>query len=162
MKTFICLALAAALTGCASYDGRGLAPGSSTAQVEAVMGKSAERLTTAGGETVLFFPRGPEGRDTFAARFTPQGTLIGIEQRLTAQNFSRVLPGKSTAKEVRELLGPPSHVYQYPRMPREVWDYPVLVDFRWFNFFVQYSPDGVVRETYLLHDPSYDAGAKSG
>ena len=99
MKTLIALT-AVLLAACSSYDGRGLVPGQSTgAQVEALMGKPAERLSAPGGETVLFFPRAPQGRHTFAARIAPNGTLVALDQTLTKENMAKVVPEKSTAKD---------------------------------------------------------------
>jgi hypothetical protein len=163
MKTLpasaIALVLASLVAACASYDGRGLVPGQSTAaQVEALMGRPAEKITNAAGETVWFYPHAPGGRDTFAVRMRPDGTLIGVEQRLTKQNTARVVPGTTTTKELRELFGPPSQIWRASLKQQDVWDYPMLVDNRLFDFFVQLSDDGIVREAYLLHDPIYDAG----
>ncbi len=46
------VAVAALLAGCASFDGRGLAPGKSTAaEVEALMGAPAEKLSLPDGGT---------------------------------------------------------------------------------------------------------------
>ena len=158
----IALVLVSLVAACASYDGRGLVPGqSSAAQVEALMGRPAEKITNAAGETVWFYPHAPGGRDTFAVRMRPDGTLIAIEQRLTKANVARVVPDRSTTQEVRELFGPPSLIWRASLKQRDVWDYPMLVDNRLFNFYVQFSDDGIVREAYLLHDPIYDAGDKS-
>jgi len=69
-----------------------------------------------------------------------------------------LVPGQSTtAQEVRELFGPPWQKWRAGLKQRDVWDYPMLVDNRMMNFFVQFSDDGIVREAYLLHDPIYDA-----
>jgi hypothetical protein len=150
--------LASLVASCASYDGHSLVPGqSSAAQVEALMGRPAEKITNKAGETVWFYPHAPVGRDTFAVRMRPDGSLIAVEQRLTKENAARVVPGM-TVKEVRELFGPPSQIWQGSLMQRDVWDYPMLVDNRLFDFYVQFSTDGIVREAYLLHDPIYDAG----
>jgi len=160
MRTLISAGFAALLAACAtaSYEGRGLVPGQSTgADVEKTMGKPAERLQVPGGETVLFYPRAPLGRDTYAARLRPDGTLVSLEQRLTPENFARVVPGKTVTREVRELLGPPSTVTRYALRGGELWSYPVMVNNRLFDFLVQASDDSVVREAYLLHDPVYDA-----
>jgi hypothetical protein len=155
LASFLALCLAA----CASYDGRGLVPGQArSADVEALMGRPAEKIVNAAGETVWFYPHAPEGRDTFAARMNPDGTLIAVEQRLTKENVARVVPGSSTTKEVREFFGPPWKIWRAPVQQRNVWDYPMLVDNRLANFFVQFSDDGTVREAYVLHDPMYDAG----
>jgi hypothetical protein len=161
MKTTLASAIALVLVSlvgaCASYDGRGLVPGqSTTAQVEALMGRPAERLSTAAGETVWFYPHAPAGRDTYAVRMRADGVLISVEQRLTKENVARVVPGKTTPQEVRELFGPPWQVSRAPLTQREVWDYPMLVDNKLMNFYVQIA-DGIVREAYLLHDPVYDA-----
>jgi hypothetical protein len=165
MKTLpasaIALVVVVLVAACASYDGRGLVPGqSTTAQVEALMGRPAERLTNAAGETVWFYPHAPQGRDTFAVRMRPDGVVVGAEQRLTKENVARVVPGRTTTQEVREIFGPPWQITHSGLQQRDVWDYPMLVDNRQMNFFVQFSGDGIVREAYLLHDPSYDAGDK--
>ena len=59
-----------------------------------------------------------------------------------------------------ELFGPPGLAYPLPRLPFEEWDYVMLVDNRYYDYLIRFSPDGVVRDTYLLHDPIYDAGDK--
>lgn len=77
-RTFAFLALA--LGGCASNDGRGLTPGSSTgAQVEALMGPAAMRVTQPDGGSVLYFPRGPEGRHSYAATIGSDGVMRSID-----------------------------------------------------------------------------------
>jgi hypothetical protein len=149
-------ALLATLAGCAGYDGGSLLPGqSSAAEVERVMGPVAEKRATAGGETILWFPRLPYGRVSYAARISKDDRLIAVEQRLTRENFDRLRPGASRAGEVRDLLGPPQRVDPYPRMQREVWTYqaqgmePQLM-------VVQLSADGVVREAYMFNDPEFN------
>jgi len=77
-------ALAAFLAGCASYNGAGLIPGkSTTAEVQATMGAPVERQSV-GGESVLWYPRGPMGFHSYAVRVGSDGVLKAIEQRLTA------------------------------------------------------------------------------
>lgn len=160
MRTILAAAAALCLFACASYDGRGLVPEQSrAADVEALMGPPAERITNSAGETVWFYPHSPSGRETYAVRLRPDGTLIAVEQRLTKENFAKVVPGMTT-NEVRELLGPPWRITWMPLQERNVWDYPVRVDNRLFNFYDQFSGNGIVREAYLLHDPIYDQGGK--
>ncbi len=152
------LGLGLSVGACASYDGRSLVPGQSTAaQVEALMGRPAERITNSAGENVWFYPHAPAGRDTYAVRMRPDGVVIAVEQRLTKENVALVVPGKTTVKEVREIFGPTWRIWRNQLKQRDVWDYPMLVDNRLMNFFVQFSDDGVVREAYLLHDPVYDS-----
>ena len=142
------------LTGCATYDGRGLVPGQSTeGDVEALMGKPAEVREMQGGETVLWYPRMPYGDGSYAARIGPDGRLLAIEQRLNEQTIAQIHPGQTTDAQVRDLVGPPYRVDEFPRMDREIWTYKMQV----FPFpkalFVQISPDRVVREVYFMDDP---------
>ena len=79
--------LALELAGCASFDGRGLAPGQSTAaDVERVMGAPAEKRQV-GAETWYFYPRQPYGRAMYVARVGSDGRLAALEQRLTDGNY---------------------------------------------------------------------------
>ncbi len=160
MRTlFVKAALAAALLpGCASYDGRGLVPGSSTeADVERTMGAPAEKVDSANGERTWFYPHAPAGRETHAVRIGADGRLRSIEQRLTEANLARLAAGTSTTRDVRELLGPPNRVIRMGRQQREAWEYlyfnPVQIP---FILYVQSSADGVVREVFTVRDPSQD------
>ena len=108
MRILLMVVAAASIAGCASYDGRGLVPGASTAaQVEAVMGKPAERVSRPDGGAVLYYPRNPIGRHTYAITLGSDGVMRGIDQRLTLDNINRLVSGKTTSKEVREMFGPP-------------------------------------------------------
>ena len=148
--------LAAGLAGCASYDGSGLVPGKSTsADIQATMGMPAERQAS-GPLTVWWYPRGPMGFHTYAVLVGSDGVLKSIEQRLTVQNVQKVTPNSWTKKEVRELFGPPFMVSTLPRLEREVWEYQLReVDFKW-KLWVQFSPDGVVREVLQMRHPDMD------
>lgn len=146
------------VSGCASFEGRGLVPGqSSVADVEAVMGLAADKRPAAGGETVYYFPRLPWGYATYAARIAPDGRLIALEQRLTAENITRLKPGATRADEVRDLLGPPFEPMQQALSGNEIWTYPMRIAGhptpKWFLAHV--SPEGVLRETYLIDDPHW-------
>ena len=58
--TLALLGAALLLQACAAYDGRGLAPGRSTAaDVERTMGAPAEKLAGDKGEETWFYPRNP-------------------------------------------------------------------------------------------------------
>jgi hypothetical protein len=137
------------LAGCAS-----LTPGlSNVAEVEASMGRAAEQRARPDGETWLYYPRQPFGRKVFVARIAPEGKLIGLEQRLSEEYIARLVPNHSRREDVLELFGSPYERLDFPRMNREAWswhmrqfgDLPV-------GLHVQMSPDGVVREIYLLDE----------
>lgn len=155
-KTKLIAALAVCLAGCASYDGRGLIAGkSTTADIEATMGVPVERHSV-GSESVWWYPRGPMGFHTYAVRVGSDGVLKAIEQRLTVENVGKVVPNSWGKKEVRELFGPPFMVSTLPRLEREVWEYQLLeVEFKW-KLWVQFSPDGVVREVLKMRHPHMD------
>jgi len=140
--------------------GRNLPQGTSMAEVEATMGQPKETLIDAQGYTAWYYPTAPYGRDTWVARFMPDGSLLNIEQRLTKENIGRVAVGETSQEQVRELFGSPYKAYPAARLPLVEWDYLVLVDNRKFDWLVRFSDDGVVREAYLLHDPIYDSFQK--
>jgi hypothetical protein len=145
------------LAGCASYSGHSLAPGQSTvAEVEAVMGKPALVREAGDGEKVYWYPRFPFGRESFAARISPEGRLVSVEQRLSPQYIGKIRPNESTQEDVLDLIGPPSEVYRYPRQQREAWEYPLRKPPNSRSLYVQLSPDKVVREVYELEDAAFD------
>jgi hypothetical protein len=142
------------VSACAS--GPGLVPGQSTmADVEA---KHPAEKRLVGAETVYYFPELPWGYRSYAARVGADGRLIAVEQRLTEENIGKVVRGKSTATEVRDLLGPPWEPIHYARMDRDVWTYPMRIAAdptpKWF--VVHVASDGIVRETYLFDDMNYN------
>lgn len=157
MRTFLALTVAAMLAGCASYSGRGLVPGQSSAEeVEALMGPAAELRPGAGGETVRYYSRQPNGRQMYATRIGPDGKLRAIEQRLTEANIARLTPGTSRAADVRDLFGPPYRVDSFARLAREVWTYKIYGNgYLPMDLFVQLSSDGVVREVMVIDDPQF-------
>lgn len=153
---FAAAALVSSLAGCAGYAGSDLVPGSSSAQaIEASMGSPAERLARPDGSSVWYFPRGPSGRHTYAVTVGTDGVLQSIEQRLVPENVAKLQRGKITARQVRELLGPPVGITRAPFKPLNVWEY------RWVNtlgrrvLWVHFSDDGILREVWDLNDDPY-------
>jgi hypothetical protein len=150
------IALFLLLAGCASMDGAGLVPVQSTAaDVEAAMGRAADKRPGAGGETVYYYPRLPWGYATYAARIAPDGKLVAIEQRLTLENVGRLKQMRTD--EVRDLLGPPFEPMK-DLGGREIWTYPMRIAGdptpKWL--LVHFSADGAVRETLLIDDPRWN------
>ena len=154
MRALALLGTAALLAGCAAFDGGGLVPGKSTAaDVQALMGPPAERFDAGGGDSVWFYPRQPLGRRNFAVTVTADGLVRSVEQRLTEANLRKLVVGVTTARQARELLGPPWRVTRNDRMQRNVWSYKMynLVDIE-HTLHVQFSDDGLVREVLMLRD----------
>ena len=153
-------AVAILLGGCASYDGRGLVPGQSAAEVEAVMGAPTERVKAADGDTIWFYSRQPFGRQMYAARIAPDGRLRSMEQVLTEANTVKLVPGVSTRAQVLELFGPPYQTSRIERMEREVWTWTIYnINQMDFYLHVQMSFDGIVREVIVLKDYNKEVGA---
>ena len=148
------LILAAALaSGCASYSGAGLVPGQSSVEdVRAVMGEPTLARPLPDGGEVLWYSKLPNGRESYAARIAPDGTLVSLEQRLTAQNIAKLRPNESTGDDVLDLLGPPYRRFKFPLKDRESWDYPLWTTPEKQTLYVELSPDNVVRAVYQLYD----------
>jgi outer membrane protein assembly factor BamE (lipoprotein component of BamABCDE complex) len=150
------------LAGCASFDGRTLRPGQSTAgEVTGLMGVPAMELKRPNGDTWMYFPRHPFGRATYVATIGADGVLRGIEQRLNEQNIRSIGAGMRR-EEVLTLLGPPREVARLPRQQREVWEYPWTREITEMRIlWVQFSDDGVVREALEMHDEKAQPGASA-
>ena len=145
MKTILALCLLLAVAGCASL--RGARPGAGAIDC---LGRRA-RHGWPGRD-----PQNAQRRDLvllLAPAFRPAG--VRCPPRLTEENVKRIVPNQTRAEEVRELFGPPYEVMRVPRMEREMWTWYM----RRFGdpgipaqLVIQLSPDGVVREVYLLDD----------
>ena len=157
MNRILLYAAVALAAGCAGFDGRGLTPGKSTAaEVEALMGPAADKRPGAGGETIYYYSRLPYGYAMYAARIAPDGRLVALEQRLTAENTDKIRPGVTRAEEVRDLLGPPWQPMKMPLKNEEIWTYPMRLPGyqreQWFLVHIS-TPDDIVRSKYLVDDP---------
>jgi hypothetical protein len=83
-----------------------------------------------------------------------------IEQTLTVENTGRLVAGTSTTREVREIFGPPNRVIRMGMQQRDAWEYLMYNGVQVPHvLYVQASTDGIVREVFLIRDPSLDTGA---
>jgi hypothetical protein len=170
MRLFLafCLLL---LSGCASnelfpgsmyFPGRDLVPGKSTTRdVEAVLGKPAEEMPAGSGDTVWFYPGGPDLRYMYAVQFTPEGVVRKVDQRLEEVNVQRLRVDTSRQQAVRFVFGPPQQVSRVERLEREVWVYK-MYDGMGLKMILslQFSGDGILREYGYARDPQEISGAK--
>jgi len=160
MSLLLAAALLAALAGCAGGGANLVAGQSTAADVEKALGRPAEKVTVAGGESVWFYPTAPNGTSTRAARMRADGTLIGVEERLAPEYWSKIVPGRTTSKEARELLGPPGSVTQSRATNGDAWTYKVLAENRFNYLTLSLSADGsTVSKVELILDPIYSGGA---
>ena len=145
---------AAVLAGCASYGVNRLVPGTSTVRdIEQTMGPPALKLSGGDGAVVWYYPSGPAGWNTYAVAVGPDGIVRGVEQRLTEENFGKIVPRKTAKKEVLELVGPALRVTGQPPATREVWEYQYDdVGSQW-QLWVQFSDDGIVSEVAKFPHP---------
>jgi hypothetical protein len=155
----VLMAVLVSVAGCASN--RNLTPAQSTlADVEATLGASAERRQV-GAETWLYYPQQPYGRKVRVARVSSDGKLIAVEQRLSEEYIAKLIPNQSSQDDVLALFGRPYERLNVPRMERDMWTWymrqygtlPATLN-------VQMSPDGVVREIYVLDDNDTRDGKK--
>ena len=156
MKAILMLAVAVLAAGCAG--GSALVPGQSTlSDVERSMGQAADKRMV-GTETVYYYPQLPWGYESYAARISPDGKLVALEQRLTDANITKIRPEVTRGSEVLDLLGPPYEPMKQARTGSEIWTYPMRIAGyptpKWF--LVTVGPDGVVTEAYLIDDPNWD------
>ncbi len=143
------------LAGCASFGDSGLVAGQATgAEVIAKFGRPADRVVNPDGGSVLYYPRGPMGRNSYAVMLDAGGKLQAIEQRLTDANIAKIRIGTTTAQQVRELLGPSLIHTSLPRLERDVWEYKMGDMAMPYVLWVQFSPDGIVREVMKMTDDS--------
>ena len=89
-----------------------------------------------------------------AAAIVLQGcAATGGGQGPSDADLAKVIIGKTTAPEVRTLLGPPLRTTGFARMERDVWEYRRYNDpMDEWHIAVQFSKDGVVREVVALKD----------
>jgi hypothetical protein len=155
MRRIVAMGLAVLLSGCAvdRFSGEGLVPGQSTrAEVEKAMGVPADKRAGPAGETVLWYPRLPYGRVSYAARIGKDDKLIAVEQRLTREYLAMLKPGVSRENDVRDLLGPPQKIDWFERGQVNAWTYnargiePQIM-------VVELTKDGVVSKAYMFDDP---------
>ena len=152
------LLAASLLAGCAHLSDSGLVVGQSTgAEGVAKFGQPANRVAKPDGGSVLYYPQGPYGHTSYAVVLGADGKLQAIEQRLTDENFAKIIPGTTTAKQVLELLGPSLIHNTLPWQGREVWEYKLPIDTTRYVLWVQFSSaDGIVREVAKVSDPEWE------
>ena len=66
---------------------------------------------------------------------------------LSAPDFSKVVPGKTTQSEVRAMLGTPARAHQYRAEAGVTWEYPYYGNYERRIFWIEFASSGVVSKT---------------
>ena len=159
-RTLLAVALAAALTACASYSGAGLVPGRATdAEARALMGAPFAVHQAGPGKDFAYsleYSRGPEGRHTYMARFDAGGRLVRIDQVINQSSVKEIKPGTSTKDDVRRILGRPGRV-SFPRLEKgEAWEYFGFDYARKVILHVAFDASGIATSAGMAIDPIED------
>lgn len=117
--TLMMLSFAALLGSCGGA--RSLVPGQSTeADVRAQMGAPKETRAD-GADQVWEYPTGPEGLTNYAVRLGPDKRVKSVTQLVSEEQLEKVVVGKSSKTEVRQLLGRPAEETVYYVGPTWYW-----------------------------------------
>lgn len=146
----VLLLLAVLLAGCAA-NGYNLKPGiSDVAAVRADMGAPAETVPLPDGGQAWFYPRGT--RTTYRVEIGPDGKVRSVEQVMDENVFDRIVKGKTTADELRAMLGSPFYIWRV-RTGETLWEYRYNwgMDDPW-KLYVGIGPDGIVTGQARYHE----------
>lgn len=112
-------------TGCASYSGNGLTPGTSSLEdVLHVMGQPAMQWADPDTSIQLSYPRGPLGFQSYMVYVGADRKLVRIENVMREVAFAKITPGMNQA-EVLRVLGPsePSWATYYKARDELAWEW---------------------------------------
>lgn len=153
---FTALFAALVLFGCASPGS--VVPGQSTAgEVHDRVGMPTDIRFDANGDELWEYATGPSGTQTFLVRIGKDGRVKESTQLLTVDRFNAVIEvGKTTKRQVRDLLGRPADLRYLPS--GLVWEWRARIGPEFGHFAVRFDDNGVVRERMVLTDPASDDG----
>ncbi len=156
-RTFAVIA-AFALLGCASP--RTVVPQQSMASdLRSTIGLPTDIRFDANGDELWEYAKGPSGTETYLVRVGRDGKVKDVTQLLTTARFDRIVPGKTTKAEVRDLLGRPSDI-EYLKSGL-VWEWRVLVQPAKGFFNVRFDDNNIVRDKIVLMDWFIEGGSGS-
>jgi hypothetical protein len=111
------------------------------------MGTPSLELRNPDGTSAWAYAHGPQGYQTFMARFTASGVLAGIENVIDTAHFARVVPGMDKEAVLR-IVGPPSRAEAFARQDQLVWDFRFVDAWGYSSYFsVVFDGQGRVRQT---------------
>jgi len=159
MKRFLLPVFAAvtlSLSGCASLFTPPVAPGDTEDQVVARLGQPTA-VYPDGNTHLLEYAGGAFGQYSYMARIGPDGRLISYQQVWTIENFRAIKIDQATKNDVLRLVGRPTEVTRYARIPYEAWNYGFKESGVWNSQMTVYFDDnGIVRKVENGPDPRFD------
>jgi outer membrane protein assembly factor BamE (lipoprotein component of BamABCDE complex) len=151
----VCLSCIGVLGGCANP--RLLVVGQSTeADVRARLGNPTDTRVDRNGDRLWDYASGPEGVETHRVRIGADGKVKEVTQLLREDQLEKVVPGKMTQADVRDLLGRPSDESTYSVGLTWSWRFK-RVGVQPGYLVVSFNPDGTVKDKIVIIDPSGDA-----
>lgn len=149
-STLIMLFFATLVAGCAGP--RSLVPGQSTeADVRAAMGAPRDTRTDPNGDLIWEYPTGPEGMTTYAVRMGPDRRVKEVTQLVSEEQLDKIVVGKTTRAEVRQLLGRPALETVYHVGPTWYWRH-LKGGTQPGHLVVTFNPDGTVSSKISIID----------
>lgn len=149
-STLLMLFLAALVAGCGGV--RSLVPGQSTeADVRAAMGAPRDTRTDPNGDLIWEYPTGPEGMTNYAVRMGPDRRVKEVTQLVSEEQLDKIVVGKTTRAEVRQLLGRPALETVYHVGPTWYWRH-LKGGTQPGYLVVTFNPDGTVSSKISIID----------
>lgn len=159
MKTAAALIIVAALLGGCAGAGSLVAGQSTEADVRARMGAPTDTRTD-GGDKLWEYATGPEGMTTRLVRIGADGRVKEVSDLLTEENLAKIIPGKTTRAEVRNILGRPADETTFGNGLAWSWRFKRM-GISAAYMVVRFGPDGTVAEKIVIVDPSGDGSRDS-
>lgn len=146
------LLLIGALAGCAAPSA--IRVGASADEVQQRLGKPTEVLKGAQGNELWDYVYGPEGVETWRFDIDRNRKVGSATQLLTQERLYRVVPGVSTADDVKMLLGKPREIVKLGG--ETAWEWRVAMPPEVGVFVVRFGPDGKASGYNVLEDIKSD------
>ena len=148
--TLLMLFFAALVAGCGGA--RSLVPGQTTeADVRAAMGAPKDTRVDSNGDLIWEYPTGPEGFTTYRVRMGADRRVKDVTQLVTEEQLDKIVVGKSTRADVREILGRPALETVYHVGPTWYWRH-LKGGAQPGYLVVTFAPDGTVSSKISIID----------
>ncbi|SRR5450830_372565 len=152
----LCAVILFSLSGCAALIGPPILPGDTEESVIARLGHPVATFPD-GNSHLLQYGAGAFSQYSYMARIGVDGKLISYQQVWTLQNFQSIKVDHASKDDVLRLVGKPTEVTRYARIPYEAWNYGFKESGVWNSEMTVYFDDqGIVRKVENGPDPRYD------